>query len=328
MTPKMTAAAEEVDRTLATRPWTAAERAHHAAEMRRKVADMARQWRSALGEDEVAPLESSAAYAFDLRRIEPLPGPRPVFILGEARSGTTAMLRGLRDGAGLFAWDEGHLFPMLPSVLSAVMKAAAQYARDEARPPMSWAIDHFEPYRVLNDIVCSHDAIYAHAAGDKRWADKTPNVASLVAVPLLDRIYPGARFVFMHRHPVSLLRSRLRKFPRLSLETGIIGWAATMTGWGELKRLIDPSKRIEVPQAQLTSRAAAIADALELTTQQRDAFAAYVSLERPEATSAGQAEATLDDVDWPDDVKQWTADLCGSLSRGYGYSLRRTEGSS
>src|SRR5438094_175206 len=74
------------------------------------------------------------ALGIDLQRISQYPQERPVFVLGAARSGTTALLRALRDGAGLFAWDEGHLFSSLPVMLAGIRGGWEQYAASKPHP--------------------------------------------------------------------------------------------------------------------------------------------------------------------------------------------------
>src|SRR5947207_7086808 len=105
------AASESVGTTdpHARRAWTAEER-DGALKLVRETLALARQ-KCAGGPESMG---------VDLLRISQYPNERPVFVLGAARSGTTALLRALRDGAGLFAWDEGHLFSSLPIMLAGI----------------------------------------------------------------------------------------------------------------------------------------------------------------------------------------------------------------
>src|SRR5438067_12035666 len=230
----MSTATHELPKEL--RPWLAVERQRAADELRAMVSGTIAQWRASInggGTD-------GQTFNFDLRRIDRIENARPVFVLGEARSGTTAMLRAFRDGAGFFAWSEGHLFSAVPPLLTGLRFHLEQYRQRAAHAERQYAIDHLDIYRVLNAMVSAFDATYATAAGGRRWADKTPDAAVLLAVPLLAHVYPNGRFVFMHRHPIKLILSRLKKFPTSPIECGINAWAATMHLWRELKSFLPP----------------------------------------------------------------------------------------
>ena len=321
-----------------SRPWTPAEREAAVVQLRAVVEATGAQWRAAMGLTgpiTFTPPQAggvNTTFLFDLRRIEPIAASRPVFVLGEARSGTTAMLRALTEGGGLFAWPEGHLFSALPPLLSGVRLHLEDYKKKRGNPNGDFALDHFDVYRSLNALVRSFDAQYAEAtaaAGKTRWADKTPDVMAMIALPLLARVYPNARFVFMHRHPIKLMLSRQKKFPTSPIESGITAWASTMAAWRELKKVIDRSTWVEIAQADLATRSgdvvASLREPLALDDNQCAAMAAYLHRERPESTGSvrDDAEVYLGDVEWPADIKDWFRRMCGAAAAEYGYRLDR-----
>jgi hypothetical protein len=322
-----------------SRPWTPAEREAAIVQLGAVVEATAAQWRAAMGLTgpvTFAPPQAggvNTTFLFDLRRIDPIASARPVFVLGEARSGTTAMLRALTEGGGgFFAWAEGHLFSALPPLLSGVRIHLEDYKKKRGNRNGDFALDHFDVYRSLNALVRSFDAQYADAtaaANKTRWADKTPDVMAMIALPLLARVYPKARFLFMHRHPIKLMLSRQKKFPTSPIESGITAWASTMAAWRELKKVLEPGTWVEIAQADLATRSgdavARLREPLGLNDDQCAAMAAYLHRERPESTGSvrDDAEVYLDDVEWPAEIKDWFRRMCGAAAGEYGYRLDR-----
>ena len=164
-----------------------------------------------------------------LPAIAPVRGERPreVTITSPAPAirATSAMCGALRVGAGFFGWSEGHLFsPML--ALLRVLKETWDAARNDPMgcPHSETALGHADGYSFLNAIVRDCDRLYAtwtEHSGTTRWVDKTPDLAMLLAAPLLQHVYPRSRMVLMHRHPIKFVLSVLRKFPAMSLEHAV-----------------------------------------------------------------------------------------------------------
>jgi GT2 family glycosyltransferase len=256
---------------------------------------------------------------------------RPVFVLGAARSGTSAMLRALR-AAGFFCWDEGHLFNQLPRLFQVLRTEWEQRVGGLSRPPEGFACDHVGVDRLCAAMLRACDETYARAAaraGADRWAEKTPASDFAMAVPLLARAYPNGRFIYMHRHPLKVLLSRRRKFAASSPELGIADCAAAMRFWLEARRGLDASQFAEVAQADLTRRGGAVAAALAapigLTPQQANAMRDYWLSERPESTGSSDdaSEIRLDDFDASDEQKAFLLRTCEEPARAWGYALRK-----
>jgi hypothetical protein len=281
------------------------------------------------------PSRQKPAYPFHVSRLVQLSDSSPVFVLGAPRSGTTAMGKALRTGADLFGWDEGHVFPRLPFLLSANVKAweeQLQFNKQEQNE--SCALGNFDIYQVLNQVIRAYDQFYAEAAaraGKTRWVDKTPTVEALLAVPLLNHLYPKARFVFMHRHPVKRVLSRLRRPDSLpgSVEATTMNWLIAMNTWTEVKHVLRPDSYLEVRQPDLSLRSSEVASdvgrLLDLADAQVEGLRDYWATERPEATqsSADAEDVCLEDVDWPEAVKGWVHQVLDPTAQVWGYRLTR-----
>jgi hypothetical protein len=80
----------------------------------------------------------------------------PVFVLGLSRSGTSAMANALRQGAGIFGWSEGHLFPPLDDLLVGLKKTwddAGRYIYAPGFPRDDYAVGQFDVHVALSAVV-------------------------------------------------------------------------------------------------------------------------------------------------------------------------------
>jgi sulfotransferase family protein len=124
-----------------------------------------------------------------------------VFILGAARSGTSAIAHALLAAADYEGNEEGHLFDMLAPLELAGRRFNASKADERlagrnttvARVPRVF-IDE-----ALNSIVVTAARLLFPTG---RWLDKTPSTNMVFLAPRFRRIWPNARFVFMKRRAV------------------------------------------------------------------------------------------------------------------------------
>jgi hypothetical protein len=277
----------------------------------------------------------AVAFGVEMSQTGSFPDERPVFVIGAARSGTTAMLRALRDAANFFAWDEGHLLSALPTLLAGLRSGWLHRAATIPHPAGRFAFDFLDLPQLNRAVVQVFDETYRRAtrqAHRARWADKTPSAEGVIAVPLLAGLYPQARFVYMHRHPVKLLLSRMRKVPHFQLPMGCVNYALITRLWLEVREVLPRQRYIEVAQADLALRPDAVAQALapvlELTGAEAAGVADYFRRERPESTGScdDAGELFLEDLDWSEQDKRFVLETCEAPASAFGYALRRGAG--
>ena len=273
-------------------------------------------------------------YAYEVARLAPFVNEEPVFILGAARSGTSAMAGALRVGAGYFGWGEGHAFAMLPSLLYAVKKIYDFFyiVYDQASPSGFCAFHQLDVYALLHQIAAFYNGIYATAAannGARRWLDKTPDIEGLRVVPLLGRLYPRGKFIYLHRHPVKFALSHMRKFPWDSAERVIMKWVMSMQTWEAVRKGLTTGTFAEICQADLalqtTKVASTLRELLRLTAEEAKEVELFLRTERPECTSsdADSTELYLEDTNWPAIVKTWCEETWTATALRWGYRLKR-----
>ena len=273
---------------------------------------------------------------FDVSKLQQFPDVQPIFILGASRTGTTAVAGALEKSLNSFRFLEGHLFHLLVPMLSGIKTNWDQLRRGEGERDYVRGQDRVEIYDVLDDVTSAFNDVYTRSAAEasrSRWLDKTPGHETILAVPVLAHLYPNARFIFMHRHPIKRAVSFLKKFenfPEATMESAIISWEASMHLWPQVRETLPAGTWIELQQPDLRLRTddvmQSLTTLLSLAPPEAKATREYLLNERPESTGSSDdaAEITLDDVDWPADFKAWCRQACESTASAWGYRLSRS----
>jgi hypothetical protein len=150
----------------------------------------------------------------------------PLILLGVRRSGTTLLRVMLDRNAELAVPDESYFVPQLAHRHRRVVDVDA-FVDDLRRLPtlVEWKVSPDEVARRLRPGMTTGAAIaavfetYANGHGKARWGDKTP--LYMQYLPLLERLFPDARFVHLVRD------GRDAALSVLSVPAGIM-----TEGWG------------------------------------------------------------------------------------------------
>ena len=191
-------------------------------------------------------------------RCEPTSDERqlPVFILGPARSGTSAITLALLESASCVGSGEGHLLPLAHALLGTI----DQYYRGRGHDPHTMlglvSIDAFQKL-----IRRSFVKLTADLYPTLRWLDKTPTVEMVRASVLMQELWPNARFIFMKRRVIENVLSRRRKFPEDSTERHYSDWAAVMTAWLAVREKLGTAA-LEIEHRQLVLDPIAVATSI------------------------------------------------------------------
>ena len=217
---------------------------------------------------------------------------RPVFVLGAARSGTSAMAQALFRNTRYVGHGEGHLLDMAPHLLGAVAKHYAERA-GERRAGINTMIAAVPPERVVEAIGEALAAVTRGLFPGGYWLDKTPGHPMIEAVPALIRIWPEARFIFMRRRAIENIASRGRKFPKEGFASACRRWADSLRAWSEVRGAL-AGRAIEVDwllMAREPDRVAlAVATLLDLDADEGRRLRQALQVDLPERTSDRFAE--------------------------------------
>jgi hypothetical protein len=246
----------------------------------------------------------------------------PVFILGAARSGTTALSSALLKTRYYQGFGEGHVMPLARDLLL----SCASYYRDNSIALQQGTLLRQVPQDLFEMSIRSAFINMARSTFSKpNWIDKTPSVAMVYAAPLTRQIWPNARYIFLRRRAVENIVSRIRKFPDTPFRNHCSDWAATMAAWLNVRaELADAS--LELDQLNLAREPATVgnqvADFLGLPQDVRDKFVGSLASERLEQTSESPASVyRLDELGWSSEDMEWFRTTCGPMMHAYGYSF-------
>ena len=248
----------------------------------------------------------------------------PVFVVGAARSGTSAMAQALAKATRYMGFAEGHVLDIAIRVGNAVeqhLERKSIWIR-----PMDRGGFHlgrmpnarFEAATVefLRSLSADFTTPY--------WMDKTPTYQMVASVPLLAEAWPKARFLFMKRRGLENVRSRLRKFLGQNFTQACKDWALIMSGWRNVRNSI-PGRFLEVDQYDMATdpalTAERISSLLELVPKEAEGLRDCLSGEHPEATGVPQdIVGDVSELGWSDENLNQFREICGPEMSAYDYT--------
>jgi hypothetical protein len=246
----------------------------------------------------------------------------PVFILGAARSGTSAIAQGLLKCGAYQGFEEGHFLWLLRRFLDTIHQFYSFNGEDAL--PNRFTMLSYAPYTYMTHAVrAAFIAAVAEMFPTGRWIDKTPRPEMIEAARLMQELWPNARFIFMKRRGIENVSSRLVKFPQISFTDHCRDWSNSMATWLSVRDLLEPAN-IEVEQlaiARAPDRVATeIGQFLEMPTDAINELMRSLGEDLPERTSDIRAPIMdISNVGWS--VAQITEfrRTCGPMMAAFGY---------
>jgi hypothetical protein len=256
------------------------------------------------------------------------PNQSPIFVLGPARSATSAVTLALLESGSCLGMGEGHLLPLAHTLLSEIDR---HYQRAGHAPSTMLSQVPSEAFQKF--VRRAFVRLVADLFPTSRWVDKTPTVEMVRASVLMRELWPNARFIFMKRRVVENVLSRRRKFPQGTTESHFGDWAAVMTAWLAVRDALGGAA-LEVDHRQLVldpkTAAASIAAFLHLPEVAGLRFAHYLGASRPQQTDEDfGAIYTIDHLELSEYETRRLRELCdgvmGALGYGYGAEYYRVD---
>jgi len=251
------------------------------------------------------------------------PAHHPAFILGAARSGTSAVAQALLKCGAYGGFEEGHFLWLVRRFLLTVHKYYEDNGED-ALPNRFTMLAHIPNTYLISAVRATFIAAMQEMFPDGRWLDKTPRAEMIEVAPIMQELWPNARFVFMKRRALENVSSRLSKFPTISFRQHCKDWARSMNAWLLVRDLLGGAA-IEVEQlaiAQAPERSAeALGRFLDLPDHAVKRLAKSFSEDRPEQTTREFAPVMqIDRLGWTDAMITEFRAVCGPMMAAYGYS--------
>lgn len=177
-----------------------------------------------------------------------------LFILGSARSGTSSLLRAIKDNFEVSGDSEGHLFSLLPLLDETLDNhwhsrgLETENAHSERNTLSDVGLE-----RLRNAL---HFAVASQLppASQGAWVDKTPGRQMILAAPAIHKSVWPAKFVFIYRNGIHNIDSRLRKFPDTPFSAHCRQWVETMAAWQYVKQDLPAEAYLEISLHDLVAR--------------------------------------------------------------------------
>ena len=262
---------------------------------------------------------------------------KPVFIFGSARSGTTVMINVLRDCLNIPGYNEGHVFTFLNGIIKKIMddyeyRLQSMYEshekgllfEDEGNNPDN-AFYHLSTTNIINNIIKGmvENLYNTH----HEWVDKTPGYEAITVVPLLAMVFPKARFVFLHRHPLEVLRSAQLKFPYLKEDQFVINWNQCIRNWEKVRTGLHANQFIEIPQRELHDLSSKIClklkNLLSINKTELNKIRNYLKTHHPQKTShfVRTDDIKLSDLSLDEKTKEIIINSSLPIAENWGYEI-------
>ena len=141
---------------------------------------------------------------------------RLIFLIGAPRSGTTLLARMMGAHSAIYQRAEPHLITPIAHLgfYGKVQKApydpqnAEQAIHEFVADLPRGEADYLDALRAYTDALYAR--MLATAPGKRFFLDKTPAYA--LVLPFLTKLYPGAHYVVLTRHPLAVLSSWVESF--------------------------------------------------------------------------------------------------------------------
>ena len=261
--------------------------------------------------------------ALHIEGISADPNQYPVFVLGAARSGTSAVAQALLKLTRFSGHQEGHLLDLMAHFSVALDKFYIEKT-DECRPGRDTTVslvpqDFFQGK--LNEMFIE---LIRKIFPDGHWVDKTPNSNMIHLAPRLLQIWPNSRFIFMKRRFLENAASRTVKFPEQGFAHHCREWNWAMTAWKDVRDQLKGAA-IEIDQRFLLARPGQVSKAVKTLLGLSDVQAARVKqalqYDHPERTSDKLAsDIDIEKMGWQPEQMQWFLQTCAETMTAFGYS--------
>jgi len=257
------------------------------------------------------------------RNVEPVES-HPVFVLGAARSGSTALCLALEKGTRYRGFPEGHVLDIATRLVGAVN---AHFEKKDAWIPRKDLISYHFGHVTHAGFQAEIFELLRRLAGNYTtpfWFDKTPTYQMVASVPIISQAWPNSRFIFTKRRGLENMRSRILKFAANNFRGSCQDWALIMSGWRTMRNSV-PGRYVELDQRALLTdpgwAAARIGRLLDLNDAEIKGCADVLCHERPEATDpSGSIVTDVSELRWSAEQMETFRSICGAEMEAYGYT--------
>jgi len=244
--------------------------------------------------------------------------PKPVFIVGAPRSGTSLFRQALGRHPQLWTSAAGDYLQPLFNALVEAWRQGNRYGRYQWLAAQGVSEDEFWRYAGLG-----FNALFSSRAGSRVWVEKTPDYSRYL-VPL-SLLFPGARFIHIHRDGRQAVSSMKQHW----------GWSHRRAChlWQNCTSAVlqfrenQPHRILTLAFEQLMQQSDAAFELIFrfLKLEPHAGCARYIDkqgssgADDPPLTNSGLMDQPATRISWNWMQKQWFEHTCGSLQGKLGY---------
>jgi hypothetical protein len=246
--------------------------------------------------------------------------PLQVFIVGAPRSGTSIMLRAMKDVVGLPGYGESHAMPAFQRIIDNIREDLS-FFDDKDQQLMVKEIKVDDLVRHIGDFIRK---FYYDIFPGGSWVDKSARGNAVAGLPLIESIFPDARLIMIRRNGIEVAVSHLKKFPDSDLAHACQSWSKAMRELQRASRKCNNLLMIDQYDLQNNAEKVSqdIAEHIGLP-QQGEPLAKFFLTQRVQGSSTHDQKKRLrlDDTGWSDKDKDLFKRQCGPMMERFGYEM-------
>lgn len=254
--------------------------------------------------------------------------PKPIFVVGSPRSGTSIIAEALRYGLGANTANETHIITAFSELESHFNK---RFYESEPSQQKGMSLSLFPNTYVKAELIKLIRNAYQSAFTNEIIIDKTPGKLMISMLPITVYAFPDAKVIFCKRRAIENVASRLEKFKGMTFTEHLAGWVKCFEEWKISKSTITLLLKrdcwyVEIDQYTILNEpekaAKYIAHGLKSSSNLVEDFAHIFSSKRPESKGAKvKPVISLRSVNWSEEQKSLFIKLCSTTMAEQGYSL-------
>jgi len=246
--------------------------------------------------------------------------PLQVFIVGAPRSGTSIMLRAMKDVLGLPGYGESHAMPAFQRIIQNI-RADLSYFDDKDQNLMVKELAVDDLVQHIGEFIRK---FYYGIFPDGSWVDKSARGNAVAGLPLIETVFPDARLIMIRRNGIEVAVSHMKKFPGQDLAHACQSWSKAMRELHRASRSCKNLLMIDQYDLQNATEKVSqdIADHLGLPDKGKPLSEFFLSQRvQGSSTHDPKKRLLLDDTDWPEKDKDLFRKVCGPMMQRYGYDM-------
>jgi hypothetical protein len=253
--------------------------------------------------------------------------PTPIFILGNPRSGSSAVSACLRNILNIQGYNEGHFLKYITKYKNITNEIFNNLSISEKNK--SIAIGNIDKNIFLNNILLAFKKTYESLFDDskKYWTDKTPD-SNLSHIKSLLYLWPNSKFIMLKRRSLENIQSRTIKFSNVSFDKHCNGWNNLMREWYYLDKKILNNNYIEIEHYDMLFNLNKVADSLvellpDYSNKKQDIIDFFNTKYHQSTTGKKPEILDIATIDWTEEQKKIHNNICGETLALYNYSLNK-----